>query len=230
MYWEEDQKTKEYEVPDDVVEVLFKLDCKTLPVDHNLLLSQALIKELPWMATEKDTSIQHVHIAEEANGWFRPEDAADAMLHLSRRAKVIVRIPKKRLEDVKVILGKKLDVNGHQLILKSVLKNKKLSPNTTLNSRFIVTDTDNESIFTDQCAKEISGMGVTIKKLLSGKVRMMKGENGLLMTRSLMLADLSKEDSILLQQNGIGKYQLMGCGIFIPHKGIEAVNKAHEQV
>ena len=72
MYWEEDQKTKEYEVPDDVVEVLFKLDCKTLPVDHNLLLSQALIKELPWMATEKDTSIQHVHIAEEANGWFRP--------------------------------------------------------------------------------------------------------------------------------------------------------------
>jgi hypothetical protein len=40
-----------------------------------------------------------------------------------------------------------------------------------------------------------------------------------------MLADLSTDESIRLQQQGLGPRRLMGCGIFIPHKGIDAVSK-----
>ena len=42
-------------------------------------------------------------------------------------------------------------------------------------------------------------------------------------TRSLMIADLSKENSILLQDLGVGKGRIFGCGIFLPHKSIDAV-------
>jgi hypothetical protein len=43
-----------------------------------------------------------------------------------------------------------------------------------------------------------------------------------------MLADLSAEESVRIQQEGIGPLRHMGCGIFIPHKGIDAVGKAED--
>ena len=52
-----------------------------------------------------------------------------------------------------------------------------------------------------------------------------QGKEELVMTRSLMLAELQPEESIRLQEDGLGPLRHMGCGIFIPHKGIEAVKK-----
>ena len=47
-------------------------------------------------------------------------------------------------------------------------------------------------------------------------------------TRSLMIADLSKEESLKLQEEGVGGEKLYGCGIFLPHKSIDAVNNFKE--
>ena len=47
-------------------------------------------------------------------------------------------------------------------------------------------------------------------------------------TRSLMIADLSKEESLRLQEEGVGEKKLYGCGIFLPHKSIDAVNNFKE--
>jgi len=38
-----------------------------------------------------------------------------------------------------------------------------------------------------------------------------------------MIADLSKENSIKLQDVGVGIGRIFGCGIFLPHKSIDAV-------
>jgi len=42
-------------------------------------------------------------------------------------------------------------------------------------------------------------------------------------TRSLMVADLKKDESVLLQEQGLGDHRLLGCGLFIPQKGIETI-------
>ncbi len=54
------------------------------------------------------------------------------------------------------------------------------------------------------------------------------GPGGPIQTRSIMIADLRAEESVRLQQEGIGPMRHMGCGIFIPHKGIDAVKKAED--
>ncbi|MDH5785954.1 MAG: type I-MYXAN CRISPR-associated protein Cas6/Cmx6, partial [Chromatiales bacterium] len=43
-----------------------------------------------------------------------------------------------------------------------------------------------------------------------------------LTTRSLLVADLSFDDAITLQELGIGQkaYRKLGCGLFIPHKSV----------
>jgi hypothetical protein len=40
-----------------------------------------------------------------------------------------------------------------------------------------------------------------------------------------MVASLTVAESIRLQQRGLGSNRLLGCGIFIPHKGIDPVNR-----
>jgi hypothetical protein len=40
-----------------------------------------------------------------------------------------------------------------------------------------------------------------------------------------MVAELEPEQSIRLQQTGLGEGRTFGCGIFLPHKGIKAVKQ-----
>ena len=39
-----------------------------------------------------------------------------------------------------------------------------------------------------------------------------------------MIADLDSDPSVKIQQYGLGEGKLLGCGIFLPHKGIKSLN------
>ena len=229
MYWQEDTQEKTFEVDGEVVDVLFKLECKSLPVDHNQLLFNGLEQLLPWLKEEPRSAIHSIHVAESINGWERPAREENSLLHLSRRTRMTIRVPVGRLKDVETIVDKAVYVGEHVLQIKQLAITKKLLPISTIFCRYVVSESENESEFMDVCAGEIQAMGVNIKKMLCGKSRYIELDNGPVLTRTLMLADLSKDESIKLQQHGIGKYQHLGCGIFIPHKGIEAVNKGEEE-
>jgi hypothetical protein len=58
---------------------------------------------------------------------------------------------------------------------------------------------------------------------MPGLSREITTPSGVINTRSLMLADLRKSESVKIQEFGIGNHQLLGCGIFVPQKGIEQV-------
>ena len=42
-------------------------------------------------------------------------------------------------------------------------------------------------------------------------------------TFSMMLHGLGPEQSLRLQQRGLGPHRLLGCGLFVPHKSAAAV-------
>jgi hypothetical protein len=44
-----------------------------------------------------------------------------------------------------------------------------------------------------------------------------------------MVAALPADASLTLQRQGLGDGRLMGCGLFVPHKGIEAVRDSDEE-
>jgi hypothetical protein len=68
-----------------------------------------------------------------------------------------------------------------------------------------------------------------VRKALCGKATPLATPNGMVHTRSLMLADLSVEESVRLQQHGLGPHRELGCGIFIPHKGVDAVKSLDKE-
>jgi len=61
---------------------------------------------------------------------------------------------------------------------------------------------------------------IRIKKALCGKTTEIATPNGPLYTRSIMLADLTPGQSLRLQEQGLGEHRHLGCGLFLPMKGI----------
>jgi len=220
MYWQEDEDSDNTIVNDDVVDVVFSIRAKTLPVDHAYVLSRAIAAHLPWFESEPRVGLHTIHVAASANGWMRPQD----VLHPSRRTKFMMRVPKHRIDETKQLSGVELDVEGHLVTLDNPTT-RMLSDITTLFARYVVADSEDEQQFVATVVAALREMGIEPKKLLCGTETLLFHEQGTLHTRSLMLADLSVEESLKLQIHGIGSHRYMGCGIFIPHKDIKKIRE-----
>ena len=226
MFWQEDKDDGGvYEVPDDVQDLLFRIDCKTLPLDHGFDLSQQIIQHLPWMKDEPQAAIHQIHVAESANGWMRPEDPETEVLCVSHRTKMMLRLPQHRFDDAQSLVGKTLEIGGYPLTV-GRFTTRKLSKLTTIFARYLDTGgLEDESRFLQNVHAQLLGKGIKVKKMMSGRLMKHRTDDGEILTRKLMISDLDVEESVLLQQNGLGDKQLLGIGIFMPHKGIDAVNK-----
>ncbi|MDA1118185.1 MAG: type I-MYXAN CRISPR-associated protein Cas6/Cmx6 [Proteobacteria bacterium] len=204
---------------DDVVDAVFAIACRSLPVDHAYALQQAVQAALPWFAEEPHAGLHTVHGAASGSGWMRPE-GAHALLQLSRRARLALRLPRRRLGDAGALLGRTLNVAGWPLRVETVTA-RPLSRITTLFSRCVVlAGAGDEAAFLAAAANELAALGITPETTLCGRVTPVATPACTYQTRSLMLAGLSLEQSLALQRHGLGAERTLGCGLFIPHKDI----------
>lgn len=223
MFWSEETKKASFQVPDDVVDLVFKLDCKMLPLQHAYALSRAIRSVLGWVEEEERVGIHQIHVAESGNGWMRPEDPSNEVLHLSRRTRMSLRLPRERIEDARQLTGQTLDIDGYSLTVGEATI-KPLSDLTTLFSRYVICDAESsEEQFLMDVAGQLQAMDIPVKKMMAGMQHVITTPEGDLTTRSVMVADLHKEHSVRLQQRGIGPGRQLGCGIFVPQKGIKPV-------
>lgn len=222
MYWSEDSdENKKVVVPDNVLDVVYSISCKCIPMEHAHALSEALQQALPWLADEEAAGIHEVYGAESGNGWERPDTE---VLYLSRRQKLTLRLPKHRLDEAKALTGETLDVGGFALKVGD-FTTRKLSDLPTLFARHVLgEDGQTEDEFLAQAVMQLQAMGINVKKMMCGKESIIQLPEGELYARSLMLADLELEESIKLQEVGLGPGRKLGCGLFLPQKGIKPVN------
>jgi len=228
MFWTEKEADKTYVVPDDIVDLAFKISCKCLPLEHSNALSKALIQQLPWLEDEQLAGIHLIHGAESGNGWIRPEDTANEILYLSKRTRMTLRLPQERVEQARELTGTNLDIDGYSLNVGEATV-KLLSTSSTIFSRYVVSAEDEpEDQFLKHVYTDLKSMGVDVNKILCGKSHALNTEEGPLFTRSVMLAELGQEDSVKVQQLGLGPHRQLGCGLVIPHKGIAPVKQTDE--
>ena len=226
MYWTEDNKaSNKFIVPDNIIDVVFDIKCKMLPLDHAHALSQALHEKLPWLQEETQAGIHQIYGAESGNGWMRPEDPENEVLVISRRQKMTLRIPKQRLDAIQDLIGAELDIDGYTLTVGN-FKEKKLSDLPTLFARFVMSQPgQSEDQFMQAAAQQLQQLGIQVRKMMAGKERILRTADDVITTRALMLAELQKEHSVKLQEEGLGEGRKLGCGLFLPQKGIAAVNE-----
>ena len=230
MFWQDEKRPADYAVPDDVVDVVFSVDCRELPVDHAHSLSTAIRRAAPWISEEAEIGVHTVHVAGSQNGWERPAHGTETRLLLSKRTKLTIRAPKHAVDRLSHDLcGAALDVDGCPLKIREA-RTRLLSKQGTLQARYVVAESVDESdeAFLSRMARELGALGIRVRRALCGRTNLLMTPAGPIATRSLMLADLSPDESVLLQRRGLGPLRQMGCGIFIPHKGIDSVRGAED--
>lgn len=204
---------------DDVVDAAFAIECRSLPVDHAWALSAAIQAALPWFAEEPQAGLHTVHGAASGAGWRRPE-GEDALLQLSHRTKLVLRLPESRLADAAALTGLTLDIAGFPMRV-GRLSPRPLARIASLFSRSVIfEDAGDEAAFLAAATEGLRALGVEASTMLCGRDVTLATPQGSYRTRSLMVTVATPAQSLALQRHGLGEARKLGCGLFIPHKDV----------
>ena len=223
MFWEEEPADETAETAK-ALDLSFGIQSRMLPVDHLHALSRALEERLPELR-EAGIGVHEIHLAGSQNGWERPDPALGQHLIPSRRSRMQLRVPRELSDEVRRRLeGATLDLGGFELTLKKA-REKPLFSHPTLYARHMLMrdgEAEDENLFLQRIAQELEEKGIRIKKALCGRATEIATPDGPLHTRSFMLADLTSGQSLRLQEEGLGEHRHLGCGLFLPMKGIQS--------
>lgn len=213
-----------------VSDVHFKIECERLPIDHAFKLSSAIFALAPWLRELPETAVHTVHVAASQNGWERPEMSGENELMLSKRTRLKVRIDNQQADRlISTLCNQTLNIDDRTMTILSGQRRSLLPANTLFSRYACFTESglheDNESEFVQAVISGCESFGYSPSKLLCGKGHSVATASGQILCRSVMLADVPAEQSLLLQEKGIGDLRWMGCGILLPHKDTGAVHQ-----
>jgi CRISPR-associated protein Cas6 len=212
MYNPEWEAIKELDPSAAVRDLQFDLSGAEIPADHGYSLLRELAVHLPWLATDPGVGVHPVHGA--------PTGRNDYLV-INRRVKLVLRLPKERIEAAGVLVGKRIDPGAGQITI-GAMKQRPLTPFATLYAHFADMGVADEAAFLEQARRELADLSIPAG-LICGKRRKMITPDGVIEGYSLMLHDVKLDQSLRIQEQGLGRYRVYGCGVFIPHKSIKEV-------
>jgi len=195
----------------EVVDLVFPLSGHSLPRDSAQALLAALQQIVPWLGQEPRAGIHPLKLV--------PGTGAEALL--SQRTRLLLRLPRTRAGALAELAGRSLQV-GEQTVTLGQPQVRELLPHATLYAYAVTTEDDDELAFLQAVEEELKTLHVR-SHVVCGKRQSRVWQGRSLNTFSLMLHGLSRADSLRLQERGLGRHRLLGCGIFVPHKSAAAV-------
>jgi len=193
------------------IDVAFPLQGDAIPVDHGYALYAALA-HLPtvgaWLHETDQVAIHPV----------RGHYAGNGLLKLSDASRLRLRLPAACLPQVLPLAGKSVEIDGHRLRIGV--------PQTTLPQSAValyahVVTTRNgqdEDRFDAEIRHQLDTLAIRARPT-RGKRRVLRIRDKNVIGHSLLVSELTAEESIRLQETGLGGRRKMGCGVFIPWRG-----------
>jgi len=202
------------EVPDiedkDMIDVVFDLNGSSVPDGYPFILWPEVVRCLPWL---KDLENAGIHP-------LRGSASGDNTL-LSKRTKLILRVPTEYADQSAGLSGQQLKIGGSMLLV-GKSKERQLQAATTLHAH-IVESNLGEIEFLAEMKEKLLSMNISCN-LICDKHRKVKGVNQSFAGFGLVLHDLKPLPSVQIQRNGLGGARHFGCGIFVPFKTISGLD------
>lgn len=205
--WPEDASTE-------MVDVVFELDAGTIALDHAEALAAALRRALPWLDDEPRAGILPL------SGLGRGE----GRYFVGRRSRLVIRMPIERSPSAGALSGSALDLDGEPLGIGRSSLRPLLPVTEVVHSHFVSFGTSDELEFLAACRVELAERNIGGEPV-TGRARRLKSAGGDVHGFSLMLHGLKRAESVAIQEAGLGRHRLLGCGLFVPHKSIAAVGE-----
>jgi CRISPR-associated protein Cas6 len=193
----------------EMIDVAFEISGETLPTAYPYALWDELARLIPQLGENELVGIIPLRVSASNEGMLIP-----------RRAKLVLRLPVSLADAVAALSQKRLQVAGSTLRL-GACKTRPIEHYPTLHSH-LVTGADDELLFMEEVAKALAAMDVEAK-LICGRRHTLTSDVRSISGYSLVLHDLSPEDSLRVQYAGLGGERRFGCGIFVPYKVISGL-------
>lgn len=189
------------------IDLAFRLTGTTIPVDHGYPLYAAISRLLPDFHADKEVGIHPI----------RGRYVGDGNLHLASFSRLMIRLPNDRIRAVLKLAGKALEVDGHRLRV-GVSETRVLRPAVNLYSRLVTIKGFMESdTFLSAARRQLEALRVSAD-FIAGERRTLRVKDKQVVGFEVTALGLSAEDSLRLQEAGIGGRRHMGCGVFVPRR------------
>ena len=209
MASESEEKASNKEVQE-MVDVVFGLNGSSVPASYPFLLWSELVRCLPWLSVEGSAGVHP----------FRGSTSGENLL-LSKRTKLILRVPAERAAQLDTLSGQQLIINGSVLLVGEA-RDRQLQAATTLHSYCVESILDEVEFISDMKQK-LQAMNIPCN-LICDKYRKISDGKNSLSGYGLVLHDLKPAASLHIQRTGLGGARHFGCGIFVPFKAISGLD------
>jgi CRISPR-associated protein Cas6 len=198
-----------------IIDVFFGVRGSRVSVDHGYALYGAVARVLE---TREDAWMHQLdqlglHLLRGAYG-------SHGRLLLGPRTRFGLRLSAALIPKVLVLAGKRLVIGGDSLQV-GVPHVQALRPSPVLAARLVTTrNGQDERRFDGEITRQLNGLGITASAI-RGRRRVVRIKDKTVVGYGVRVAGLSAEESLRLQEHGLGGRRKMGCGVFVPVRGSE---------
>lgn len=210
-----------------MVDVQFKLVGKLIPADHGYHLFAAVSELVPKLHDYDGVGLYPI------SGQL----AGNRCLAITEKSFLTIRLPSDKIGLFLLLAGKTLHIGEHEIHV-GVPQTRALVPSARLYSRLVVIKGFMEpDPFLEAARRQLQKLGIRGKPSLIMQPRIAEtnagnesGTHSPYLRRTIRIHDkevvgfalrvekLTAEESILLQEKGIGGRRRFGCGIFFPER------------
>lgn len=195
-----------------VINLSFPVIGTELPADHNHRLCAAIRKRFPQLHELEGLAINTITGIPNKQG----------KIALTLKSRLFLRLPVEEIVQVYLLAGQTLNVGGYSIQLGNP-ELQTLKPVDTLKARLVTIKGYTEpELFLIAAHRQLQKLNINANvsilanenqepKRLTLKIR-----NYTIVGFSVVVSDLSPDDSIKLQVHGLGGKRRMGCGVFYP--------------
>jgi CRISPR-associated protein Cas6 len=188
---------------DPKLDLCFSIRGKTVQVDHGFDLNSGISRLLPLFHEAQDVGLKLI----------RGNYVGDGLLSLQPNSRLVFRLRSSGLSPYINLAGNTLDLRGH-LIQIGVPNTRGLNPVPELYSHLVTTrNGQDQERFLTEINRQLSEMDVKAEIHL-GDRKTFTIHDKKVVGYSMQLHGVTEEDSIKIQEQGLGGRRKMGCGFF----------------
>ena len=193
------------------IDLKFTLPCDiSIPSDHGYFLYSGISRIIPGI--HNDTSIGIHPIGGKI--------IDKRILITSRSSRLGIRIPAERIQDFLCLIGNNIKVSTQTLTI-GYPQIFPLKPSANLRSRLVtVKGFLEKEAFLDAIQRQMEDLKLSKEiTIIVGKQRTIRVKDKEIIGFDLLLNSLTAEESLKIQETGLGGRRRFGCGVFVPYRG-----------
>ena len=187
------------------IDLAFRLNASVVPVDHGYALYAALSRIVPEIHEAKSLGVHPIRGIYSGNG----------MLQLSESSRLVLRLQDEEIHVYLKLAGKRLKVGEHSLGV-GVPEIRMLRPVASLRARLVtIKGFLQEEEFVAAVKRHLEQLDVNGQVHL-GTRRTFQIKDKQVVGFEMGVTQLTAEESLTLQEQGLGGRRKMGYGVFVP--------------